>query len=81
MRRLMKIFYFWSYFHTNVYVKLFSKEVNLFYAWARPNISILDPFVIEVWKYMQYRGVGSAFYGSASITIFRRIWQLEFVEK
>ena len=30
-------------------------EVNLFCSWARPNTSILDPFVIEVWRYIQYR--------------------------
>ena len=36
---LMKIFYFWSHFHTKVYAKLFSKEVNLFCSWAQPNIS------------------------------------------
>ena len=79
MWRLMKIFYFWSHFHTNVYVKLFTKEVNLFCSWARPNTCILDPFDIEVWKYIQYRSVGSVFYGSDSIAIFLWIWQLEFV--
>ena len=31
MWRLMKIFYFWSDFRTNVYVKLFIKELNLFW--------------------------------------------------
>ena len=77
--RLMKIFYFESHFHTNVYVKLFTKEVNLFCSWARPNISILDSFIIEVWKYMQYKRVSSVFYGSASIAIFLWIGQLEFI--
>ena len=48
MWKLMKNVYFWSHFYTNVYVKLLTKEVNLFCSWARPNISILDPFVIEV---------------------------------
>ena len=62
----MKSFYFWSHFDTSVYLKLFTKEVNLFCSRARPSISILGPFVIEVWKYIQYRRVGSAFYGSAS---------------
>ena len=74
MWRLMKIFYFWSHFHTNVYVKLFTKEVNLFCSWARPNICIS-----EVWKYIQHRRVGSVFYGSDSIAIFLWIWQLKFV--
>ena len=55
MWRLMKIFNFWSNFHTNVYVKLFAKEVNLFCSWVRPNICVLDPFDIEVWKYIQYK--------------------------
>ena len=45
-----KSFYFWPHFHPNVCVKLFTKEVNLFCSWVRPNISILDPFVKEVWK-------------------------------
>ena len=74
MWRLMKIFYFWSHFHTNVYVKLFTKEINLFYSWARPNICILDPFDIEVWKYIQYR-----IQLNDSIEVFLWIWQLEFV--
>ena len=69
MWRLMKIFYFLSHFHTNVYVKLFIKELNLFCSWARPNISIFDPFVIEVWKCIQYRRAGSVFYGSVSIAM------------
>ena len=59
--RLMKIFYFLSHFHRNVYWKLFTKLVNLFASWARPNINILDPLVIEVWKYRQHRRVGSFF--------------------
>ena len=69
MWRLMKIFYFLSHFHTNVYVKLFIKELNLFCSLARPNISIFDPFVIEVWKCIQYRRAGSVFYGSVSIAM------------
>ena len=76
MWRLMKIFYFWSHFHTNIYAKLFTKEVNLFSFWAQPNICILDPFDIEGWKYIQYRRVGSVFYGNESIAIFLWIWQL-----
>ena len=79
MWRLMKIFYFWSHFHTNVYVKLFNEEVNLFCSWARPNICTSAPFDIEVWKYIQYRKVGSVFYRSDSIAIFLWICQLEFV--
>ena len=59
-------FYFWSHFHRIVYLKLLTKEVNLFCFWTRPSIIILGPFVIEVWKYIQYRRVGSVFYGSAS---------------
>ena len=55
MWRLMKKFYFWSHFHTNVYVKLFTKEVNLFCLRDRPNICISDSFAIKVWKYVQYR--------------------------
>ena len=79
MWKLMENFYFWSHFHTNVYMKLFTKEVNLFCSCARPNICISDPFVIEIWKYIQYRRVGSVFYGSDSIAIFLWIWKLEFV--
>ena len=45
---VMWFFYFWSHVHMNVYVKLFTKEVNLFCSWVRPNISISDPFLIEV---------------------------------
>ena len=62
----MKSFYFWSHFHTSVYLKVFTKEFNLFCSCARPSISILGPFFIEVWKYIQYRKVGSVFCGSAS---------------
>ena len=40
---------------------------------------ILDPFVKEVWKYIQYRRVGSVFYGSGSIEILLWKWQLEFI--
>ena len=79
MWRLMKIFYFWYHFHTKVYVKLFTKEVNLFCSWTRPNICILDSFGIEVWKHIQYRRAVSVFYRSDSIAIFPWIWQLEFV--
>ena len=79
MWRLINIFYFWSHFHTNVYVKRFTKEANLFCSWAQPNICILDPFDIKAWKYIKYRRVGSVFYGSDSIAIFLWIWQLEFV--
>ena len=53
MWRLMKIFYFWSHFYTNVNVKLFTKELNLFCSWARPSINIFDHFVIEVWIPLQ----------------------------
>ena len=79
MGRLMKIFYFWSHLHINVYLKLFTIEVNLCCSWARPNICILDPFDIKVWKYVQYRRVDSVFYGSDSIAMFLWIWQLELV--
>ena len=51
------------------FMKLFTKEVNLFCSWAWPNMRILDPFVMEVWKNIQYRGVGSVFHGSASVAI------------
>ena len=47
MWRLLKIFDFWSHFHANVSVKLFTKELNLFCTWAWLNISIFGPFVIE----------------------------------
>ena len=76
MWETMENFYLWAHFHTNVSVKLFTKEVNLFCSWARP---ILNPFVIEVWKYIQYGRVGSVFYGGDSIEMFLWIWQLEFV--
>ena len=76
--RLMKNFYLWSHFQTNVSVKLFTKEVNPFCSWAWPNISILDPFAIEVGKYIHYRRVSSVFYGSSSIAIFLWILPLEF---
>ena len=58
-----------SHFHRNVYWKLFTKLVNLFASWARPNINILDPLVIEVWKYRQHRRVGS---------FFTRVLQLQY---
>ena len=77
--RLIKIFYFWSHLHTNVYEILFTKEVNLFWSWARPNTCILDPFDIEVWKYIQCRSVSSVFYGSDSNAIFLWVWQSKFV--
>ena len=54
-----KKFYFWSHLHTNVSVKFFNKEVNLFFSWAWPDISILDPFAIEVWKYIHYGRVSN----------------------
>ena len=49
---------------------LFTKEVILLCCWARPNICISDPFVIDVWKYLQCRRVETVFYGSASVAIF-----------
>ena len=58
--RLMKNFYFWSHF---VYLKLFTKEINLFCCWARSNICISDPLVIEAWKYIQCRSLGSVIHG------------------
>ena len=64
MLRLTKIFYFLSHFRTNVYVKLFTKGLNLLCSWARPNINIFYPFVIEVQRCKQYRRAGSVFYGS-----------------
>ena len=71
--------YFRCHFQANIYVKFFTKEVKLFCSWTRSNICILDPFFIEVWKYIQYRRVGNAFCDSASIAIFLWIWQLKFV--
>ena len=74
MWKLIKTFYFRSYFDSNICVKLFTKEVNLFCCWARAIICISGPFLTEVWKYIQYWRVGSA-----SVTIYQCIWQLEFV--
>ena len=79
MWRLMKKFYFWSHFHADVYVKVFTKKVNLFCSCTQPNICISAPFDIEVWTYIQYRRVGSVSYGSDSIAIFLWIWQLELI--
>ena len=62
-------FYFWSQFNANVYVKLFTREIILFCSWSRLNISIFDPFVIEVWKNIQCRRAGSVCYSSVSIGI------------
>ena len=59
-------FYLRSRFHSKVCVELFTKKINLSCCWARSNICISDPFVIEVWKYIQYRRVDSVFYSSAS---------------
>ena len=59
--KLIKNFYFRSHFHSNFYLKLFNKEVNLFCCWARSNICISDTFAIEVWEYIQYRRAGSFF--------------------
>ena len=78
MYRLIKNFHFRSYLHSIVYVKLFTKQANLFCCWAQSNIFISDPFVIEVWKYLRYRKVESIFYMSTSIlTIF--LWIRQFV--
>lgn len=42
--RLTKKFYLRSHFHSNVYVKLFNKELNLFCCWTQSKICISDPF-------------------------------------
>ena len=42
--RLTKKFYLRSYFHSNVYVKLFNKELNLFCCWTQSKICISNPF-------------------------------------
>ena len=68
MLNLINNFYLQSHFHANVYVKLCTKKVNLFCCWARSNICISDPFAIEVWKYIQHRGIGSFFYHSTAIS-------------
>ena len=70
MRKLIKLFYFRFHFHSNIHVNLFTKEVILLCCWARPNICVSDPFVIDVWKYLQCRRVETVFYGSASVAIF-----------
>ena len=49
---LMKTFCFPSHFHSNVYVKFFTKEVKPFCCWAQSNICISDLFVMEAWKYL-----------------------------
>ena len=67
MWRLIKFLYFRSHFQSNVYVEFFTNEVNLFCWWAQSNICISDPFVIEVWKYLQYKRVDNVFHISASI--------------
>ena len=50
--------------------KLFIKKLSLFCSQAQPNIRIFYPFVIEVWKCIQFRRAGSVFYSSVSIAIF-----------
>ena len=70
MSKLIKFFYFRFHFHSNIHVNLFTKEVILLCCWVRPNICISDPFVIDVWKYLQCRRVETVFYGSASVAIF-----------
>ena len=61
MRKLIKHFCFWSHFHSNVYVKLFTKEVNLFCCQAQSYVCISCPFAIETSKYAKYRRVDSVF--------------------
>ena len=45
MWRLIKKIYLWFHFHTNIFVKLFTKEANLFCSGGRPNFNVLDLFV------------------------------------
>ena len=70
MWKQMKTFYFWSHFHTNVYVKLFTKELNLFCSWAPTQYQHLRSLCYRsIWKCIQCRRAGSVFYSSASIGI------------
>ena len=76
----IKDFYFHSHFQSGVYVKLFTKEVDLFCRLVQSNICIWDPFAIEVWKYIQYRIADSVFHSTASVFgVFLWKWMLQFV--
>ena len=65
--KLIKILYFRSRLHSSIYVKLFTKEINLFWYWAGSSICISDPFVIEISKYIQCRRIDRVFHSSSSI--------------
>ena len=61
MTKLIQNFNFRFHFSSNVYAKLFNKGINLFCCWARYNIFNPDLFAIKVWKYIQYRRIGTFF--------------------
>ena len=61
-----KFFLFLIPFSHKCLCEIFTKELNLFCSWARPSISIFNPFVIEVRECVQYRRAGSVFYSSVS---------------
>ena len=50
MWRFTKNFHFRSHFHSNLYAKLFTKEINLYCFWAQSSTGISNPFAIEIWN-------------------------------
>ena len=77
MWKLIKKNCFRSHFYSKVYVELFTKEINLFYCWARSIICISDPLATKLWIYIQYRREDSV----SNFAIFLWVWQLKIVWK
>ena len=50
MWRFTKNFHFRSHFHSNLYAKLFTKEINLYCFWAQSSTGISNPVAIEIWN-------------------------------
>ena len=81
MWRLMKKVLISNPISTQTFVWNSSLRKSTYFASEYDPISYdpIDPFVKEVWKYIQYRRVVSVFYGSGSIEILLWKWQLEFI--
>ena len=67
MWRLMKIFYFWSHFHINLYVKLFSKEVAYF-----------DPDPISAFLIPLSKKYGNIYSKEEQVLCFTEVLQLQY---
>ena len=66
--RIMKNFYFWSHFHTNLYGKIITNEFNLFCSWARPMS------VFQIHFSQKYANI----YSTDEWVVFTAVFQLQY---